>query len=712
MFPIVEVFTILNSNYEGKHLVKLQLRKIKSLTFLLLILASTIVTLSFLSRVKAETEIISMAPSSGYVGTSVQLGGNISTSNGQYILQFDEIEITSGNATGYEVNVAFNVTSTFVGDYTFAGDHNVTLIDVTAGENDTTTFTVLTLYSLKIDVPEPPKQLQEGDLVPISVNITGGESSKTYVANITVQASTNVSYTNMLNITTAENGSACVNLTYPKDFPTDANTNFTGEYKIFFNTTLATEHFTIGLTNSTEYHRFQFVDIKVAGYKPYENVTMTISFQEEIIDSEENITATEGCMIYTNWTVFSNASIGIYTINITSTSLNQTTKNPPDIQKFTVPGFAINITTTNLAEKPVPEVTVQVFEEGKPVVNGTSAADALVTLMLEIGNYTCDAYFRGKNVGEHFPVNVTGAGSWDFLCNLTSLGVVVEDEAGNRILEAELHLTPENQTLTTDINGVAFVLSLLPNINYTLNASRYDIQFNTTTIPQLPTTAWVNITIICPTATLQVYVTDGQNQPIIESLTVRAQELMGGLYYENNTIDGRTILHCTIGIYQIEVYAKRDNSYVKLNETTVYLFQERQNKSISCKLYGLNVSIKVVDYFGQPIPDANVMLQREGLQYSPSTESNGMVAFSNIIGGDLQITVYLHEQAQPFMVTTSFVDESTTIEIKIGKYVIIAGFLVETGQLITAVIIVAAIILILSIEIYRRKHLKSQKSVS
>jgi len=44
--------------------------------------------------------------------------------------------------------------------------------------------------------------------------------------------------------------------------------------------------------------------------------------------------------------------------------------------------------------------------------------------------------------------------------------------------------------------------------------------------------------------------------------------------------------------------------------------------------------------------------------------------------------------------------------------VIIAGFLVETGQLITAVIIVAAIILILSIEIYRRKHLKSQKSVS
>lgn len=685
--------------------MKIRLRKIKPLTFLLLILTSTIITLSFLLGVKAETKMISITPSSGNVGTTVQLRANISTVKGEYVIRFDGENVTSGNAIENVVNASFMVPSTP------AGSHNVTIIDIDAGENDTITFTVLTSYSLKIDVPKPPKQLQEDDPVPISVNITGGESSKTYVANITVQAPTNASYTNMLGITTAENGSVWVNLTYPKDFPTGVNTNFTGEYKIFFNTTLSTEQFTIGLTNSTEYHRFQCVDIKAAGYKPNENVTITISFEKEIIHSKENVTAAEGGIIHANWTVFSNVSIGIYTINITSTSPDPTTKNPPDVQNFTVPGFTVNITTINLAEKHVPEVTVQVFEEGKPVVNGTSETDGLVTLMLEIGNYTCDAYFRDKKVGELFPVNVTEAGSWIFPCTLTSLGVVVVDEAGNCIPEVELYLTPVNQTLITDINGIVLAFSLLPNITYTLNASRYATQFNTTTIPELPTTAWVNITIVCPTATLQVYVTDGQNRPIIESLTVRAQELMGGLCYENNIIEGRTVLHCTIGKYQIEVYATRDNNYVKLNEATVDLFQN-QNISVCCKLYSLNVSIRVVDYFGQPIPNANVILQREGLQYSPSTESNGMVTFSNIIGGDLQITVYLPGQLQPCMVPTSSVDESTTIEIKIEKYVVIAGFLVETGQLTTAIIIVVAIILILSIEIYRRKRLKPQKSVS
>ncbi|MBE0520069.1 hypothetical protein IBX35_03390 [Candidatus Bathyarchaeota archaeon] len=62
------------------------------------------------------------------------------------------------------------------------------------------------------------------------------------------------------------------------------------------------------------------------------------------------------------------------------------------------------------------------------------------------------------------------------------------------------------------------------------------------------------------------------------------------------------------------------------------------------------------------------------------------------------------------METTSSVVSSATIEVKIGKYVIIAGILVETSQLTTALIIAAAIILIVSIEVYRRKRSKLQKS--
>jgi hypothetical protein len=62
------------------------------------------------------------------------------------------------------------------------------------------------------------------------------------------------------------------------------------------------------------------------------------------------------------------------------------------------------------------------------------------------------------------------------------------------------------------------------------------------------------------------------------------------------------------------------------------------------------------------------------------------------------------------MVTASFVDSSQTIEIKLDEYVILAGFLIETSYLTTAIIIAVILILALSIEVYRRKRSKPQKS--
>jgi len=182
------VFTNLNELNEGKRMAKALFTKIKPLTILLIILTSTMITLSFLPEIKAETKILSIYPDEGKVGATVQLRANISTADREYIIHFDGRNVASGNATGINVDTLFTVPSAS------AGSHNVMIIDVNAGENDTAAFMVLTSYSLEVDVPEPPKQLQEGDQIPISVNVTGGESSKTFVANITVQAPTNVSY--------------------------------------------------------------------------------------------------------------------------------------------------------------------------------------------------------------------------------------------------------------------------------------------------------------------------------------------------------------------------------------------------------------------------------------------------------------------------------------------------------------------------------------
>ncbi|MDI6904185.1 MAG: hypothetical protein QMD13_01635 [Candidatus Bathyarchaeia archaeon] len=693
--------------------MKLQIRKIKPLTFLLLILTSTIITLSFLPEVEAETKIISIDPSSGNVGTTVQLRANISTVNGTYEIWFDETFRTSGNATGNDVNVSLTVPPAP------AGSHNVTIIDVATGENDTITFTVLTSYSFEPAVPESPAQLQEGENVTISINITGGKSNYTY-PDIQVQTpSGNLTYEALKNITTNIVGDFYGDLTYPNDFSSGANTNFTGEYNILFNATVVNRFF-IGLTNSSEYHRGDLVNIKAVDYPPNQNAVITIRFGNENVDSII-LNVTDG-IIDTNWAVPLNALVGNYTLSITPVPNSKQEAN--DTQIFEIPGFKTEIFTLNLANETVPNVFVRTYDESADThYNTTSNEDGLANFIFERGNYTCEAFFKEVKVGEvnftiprEVPVN--------FTCQLTSLNITVMDARNISIPQVSISLTynyttnlgeKENRTETefgeTNITGTLQFCSLLPNITYIINASRYNNQFNITTIPRLlvneTAIAWFNVTIICPTLTLQVNVTDADSQPISDAI-VKVQEVMGGLYDEGSTTaEGIAIFGCTFGNYRVEVYA----SGAKINETVVDLFQN-QNISICCKLYGLNVSIRVVDYFGQSIPDANVILQRDGLQYSPSTESNGMITFSNIIGGDLQITVYLPGQSQPCMVTTSSVDESTTIEIKIEKYVVIAGFLVETGQLTTAIIIVVATILILSIEIYRRKRLKPQKSVS
>ena len=682
-------------NYEGKNLLKFPFIKVKSLIFLLLILTSTVMTLSFLPYVRAETTKISIVPITGKVGTMVLLDANMSTVNASYIIFFDVNFLLNGTAIGHDLNVSFAIPDAVV------GNHTVKVSNVASGENATTTFTVVTGYSLNVSVPTLPQQLQEGDPVPINVNITGGDISALYVANVTVKTPNNSSYSNLMNVTLSSSGNYSTTVNYPENFSSGANTNFTGNYQVFFNDLLATAAFHVGLTKSSEYHRFQTVDIK-AVRELSENVNITITGTN--VFNSENVTADNvtGIVQYVNWAVPSNASIGNYTVSITS--LSSVIKVPTDVQNFTVPGYSVNITTLNLAEEIVAKVAFQVLENGTSVGDGLSDSQGLVFLMLEVGNYTRQAYYRNTKVGED-TFSVAGETLANFSCSLTNLRITVKDEADNILPQVKLFWTPDNQTLTTDINGTASVHSLLPNATYTLNASRYDIPFNITTITQLPATAWFDVPIICPTLTLRVNVTNANRQPINNAL-VKVQELMGGLYYQGNTVDGVVALNCTLGRYTVGVYANG----IKLNETTVDLNETIVNLPINCGLYGLDISVKVVDYFGQAIPNVNVTLQRTGMQDSRIAGSDGLVAFNNIVGGNLQVTVRLSGQSEPCVVMTNFVDSSKTIEIKIDKYALLAGMLVETSQLLTAILIVLIVVLFLVLEIIRRRRHKPQES--
>jgi len=705
-------------------LAKPILRVIKPLIFLLLILTPTIVALSSLYGVKAEVSIISVIPFSGYVGDTVWVIANITAETDSYGILFDQESVYNGTAVGGLVNASFLV------PHAVKGVHNVT-VKVEAGEARAD-FTVLTKYSIEVvNVPEFPKQLQENDTIKISLNVTGGEADTSYTANMTVMNPTNTTYAMNVSLSLASVSEPGHYVNTTIDYPSapwtqGANTNFTGTYTIFWSNgteVQATETFFVGLTNSSRYHRGDSVDIKAVDYPPDQNVTINIS-GVDISYSEilENATAAgaDGVVHYTNWAVPQNATIGNYTLSITPVPSSKTKVN--DTQIFEVPGFKTEIFTRNLANHTVSNIFLKAYDNSTGIhYTNTSKLDGSASLMLENGYHSFEAFFKEVRVGE-MNLTITGEIQVNFTCQLTTANIDVIDVQNVKIPFVSIDLT-YNYTTTetkgdrngtdsgeTNITGTLQLTPLLPSISYTINASRYGEVFNTNnnTIYDLPAEAYENITILCPTKKLQVQVVDANNQPIANAI-VQAQELMGGLNYNNLTdISGTAVLECTFGKYDVKVY----QGEITLNETTFDLFED-QNRTIKCQLYGLTVSIKVVDFLGQPISNANVTLKREGLApRSILTETEGKATFNSIIGGSLQIAVYLGDQTQSCVTRNFFIDSSTTIEIKIEKYVLLAGLLVETSQLTTVIIILVTVILALLVEVYRKKRLKPEKSSS
>jgi len=687
MLSVIRLFTSSMIGHEGERLM-LPLKTVRSIMVLFLILTSLMVAVSFAPSARASTSITSMTPTSGEVGSTVYLQANITNADGPFEVRFDTAVRKSGSAVGSYVNTSFTVPEAT------AGNHTVMVLDQIAGQNATANFTITTSYSLKAEVPTAPKQLQEGGSVSIDANMTGSVAYTSYAVNITVTAPNSVSYTNLTTIFTSSVGSGNTMLTYPKDFSTGANTNFTGTYRVYFNGTL-NEAFFIGLTNSSQYHRHQTVDVK-AMYASGENVTITI--QGNIMYTSTTAQAdSSGLVHYVNSTILSEASIGTYTVTLISIS-NPTKKTAaPDVQSFTVPGYSVNITLLNLAGAPVPSIILKTTENGESI-SEKGKENGTVFLELEDGTYLCNATYSDVLVGQQ-ALTITGELAFSLSCNLTSLNVIVMDEYATKLPEVKIYMIPGNQTLTTDINGTAEMGSMLPNVTYTLNVSRYGMLFKMNqTIQSPPSTAWYNLTIICPTMTLNINVTDARGRPVNDA-AVEAQELLGGRYYSNTTTNGAVSLNLTFGKYTVMVLING----VTVNETTVSLNETSVNLPIVCSFYGFDVSVRAVDYFGQPIPNVNVTLQRSGWRDSRIAGGDGLATFGNTFGGDLNVTIRLAGQSEPSVVSSVSVDNSTPIEIKIGRYVLLAGMMVEASQLLAIVIVLIVVVLFLSVEVFRRR---------
>jgi len=704
-------------------LEKLSLKK-KTVTVTLLILMTVSFLLMPLSQVIGQlgVNILLLSPEEeGVVGQKVNLQGTIDTTNGEYKVWFDKKLVASANSEGYYVNANFSIPNIPGGDYT------ITLQDFTTNVNATQQFSIIPAYYVEALVPSSPAQLQEGSNVALNVTLTGGQSNTEYAVDITVTlpAPLNTNYTKLITLSTpAQTGTAQTQITYPDTTfqPEGSLTDYAGSYKVYFNQSqqLAEDQFFVGFTDLSEYHRSQPVTARAIGYQPNENATISITYEETGVNvHSEDVTASSEGIINATWTVPSNALIGDYNIAITP---DTTPKLIPDSQTFTVPGFPVKFRTLNLAGDIVPQIMVEALDQAtNKRYNGTSGFDGIASLNLESGNHTITAFWNGVKVGET-NVTTTGASSFDLRCQLTNLKITVQDKNGNLIPFVNLAITYQYVTTKdslsetgrasgqTDLSGTYTLNSTLPGISYTINASLYGVVFNlgNNTVASLPVRSVSEVLVLCPSRALTLTVLDYTLSPL-PNARIEMFELTSGLFYGDTTNDfGKVSGEVTFGKYRLRIYT--DN--ILLNETVIEVFSDTQ-REIRCSLYNIQVSVAVVDYFEQPIPNMNVVLKGLGIgTQSATTQTDGTTTFSNVIGGNMQILAYPTGMESSYEALNLKIEEPTVVKIKMAKYILIGPFLIESSALATFIIILLAIVLFVSIEVYRRKRAKPAKSES
>ena len=653
--------------------------------------------------------IIQLTPkeATGPVGTSVNLQGTIYSSNGSYQVLLGNTIVDSGIADGYYVNSNFTTPETFVGNYA------LTLRDVTINVNSTQQWAVTTGYALTA----APASLQEGSGVTLTAAVTGSQPGASYGATISVvlPSPLGTTYSKTIALGTPNvKGTASASVTFPDSSfqPSGSLTTYAGTYTAYFNqsSSQAQTTFTVNIIDSTTYHRGDTVVVRAAGYAASEVASLIITNVKTNSNLDtQSVTASADGVISANWVVPANTAIGDYTIKISS---QPTSKAIPDSETFSVVGYNVQVQTTNLAGEVVTGITLQALDVSTGTVyNAVSNASGYAVFKLEKGVTTITAIWNGVNVGST-NMTVSGDQAFTIRCQLTNVKITVKNTNGVPIplvnLVISYQYTGSNGSQTgsatgqTDASGSFTVTSILAGATYKIDASIYGKIFNAgnNTVSNLPTLATAEVVIICPTETLTLNVV-GYNQEPIPNARIETVELSNGLFYSATAdINGSATIQAPFGMYRARIY----KGTALINETNVQVFANSEQQ-IRCTLYGIQLSVKVVDFFGSPISNVNVTLNGP-TQTSAATQGDGTVVFNNIIGGNMQIIAQSSGTPDSYQALTVTVDQPATVQMKIDKYVAFGSMLIPASLFITILIILAALILLVIVEVFRRRRTK------
>ncbi len=663
----------------------------------LIVLAASITPISVNAQDPAKVNISRTLPDGGVAaaGALASVEGTIYTQNGSYQLYVGRSLVAQGKANGLKVNITFTVPE--LPSATYA----LTLQDVSINVNATNPFTIQTGYQIIAS----PTAIQEGSIVTINAAVTGGQLGISYFATVAIVSPSGAASTTTISLGTPNvQGTARGSVVFPSSNFQNGVTDYTGAYTLTFNQSLAQGQFFVNILDSTTYHRGQTMNIKATGYQSNQAVTLTIASSSQTVDTKSVSTDANG-VINAIWEVSSKIPLGELTLKIVTAE--GTPKSPADQQTFTIIGYTVVVQVTNLAGKGVPGLLVKVNDASTNISStGVADAEGYVSYKLERGSYTVAAYLDDVVVGST-DVTVTGDGDFVLRCQLTDMKITVKTVEGTFMPFVDLDITFNFQSGTlqrngnlsaqTDPSGSFTLASTVVGATYTIDASIYNHVFNVhnDTVTNLPSQGASEVTILCPSQNVSLTVT-GYDQHAIPGARIEFVELLTGLFYSTSTdASGQAATPVAFGNYRVRIF--KDNS--QISQETLQVFKSTQEQ-IRCTLYGIQLHVSVVDFFGSPIANAKVTLNGPAAA-SASTKTDGVASFENIIGGNMQITAQVTGEPDASQVVNVNVNEPSTVQVKMAKYVLFGGVLVEASTLVTILLILVIAVLFIAVEVVR-----------
>ncbi|MGQ9460618.1 MAG: hypothetical protein ACUVRA_05260 [Candidatus Bathyarchaeaceae archaeon] len=640
---------------------------------------------------------ISIYPTNGSWGTTVRVEGENVKPGGSYQIRWDGEPIKTGNCGSGSVVV----NDTFIVPASVKGYHNITLYDVNQTiESMPVTFEVTTFCY----VLAKPTRILEGERPIITVGVQNAKANVNYTFTINITDPLNRTRITTSRVATNSNGLGENYATYPENF-----TNYLGTYTMTVNGTLATGTFTVGITDKTEYRRTKDVIIQGSGYGEQEFIIINITYAKtgETVFSENRSTY-EG-IVACAWTIPENATLGIYTVTLSYANGTYKPKKP-DIQNFTVIKVIVHCQAQNKYDnQSLAGVTIEAYINETLVASGATNKTGWVDFIdsMSRGNCTFKALWKNETVSS-LTENVTAILTEEYIlqkaiyipCELSQVTITVNDEAGYPLPFINIILT-SNKTgslsFKTNYAGI-MTTNTFTNISYTIEAQRYGHLFNRTLIENLTFT--LDINIVCPTYTLFAQVLDSKELPL-QNATVSVYEWESKRFIGSRVTNnlGSITMSCTFGRYTVRVQDLE--SGVILNETIIDLVEDSFFFVIHCRISNVDLSVVVKDYFGHPIPNAKVKVERDGVNIATlTTGSNGTVSLPKIIGGNCRISVYVGGELCE--TRTLYLDETKVVVFKLERFIVFRGYPLETTQLVAGTSLGIVIALFALALIYRR----------